>query len=58
MKPKIGVVGSCGEPISDHARAMARKRGESIGAAGYALITGASPGCRTKPSSAPGRAAA
>lgn len=44
MKPKIGVMGSCGEPISDHARAMARKLGESIGAAGYALITGASPG--------------
>lgn len=44
MKPKIGVMGSCSEPIDEHARAMARTLGESIGAAGYALITGASPG--------------
>lgn len=44
MKPKIGVMGSCGEPISAFARERARELGEAIGAAGYALVTGASPG--------------
>jgi len=44
MKPKIGVMGSCSEPISDYARVRARELGEAIGRAGCVLITGASPG--------------
>lgn len=44
MKPKIGVMGSCSEPISDFARTKARELGEAIAVADCALITGASPG--------------
>jgi uncharacterized protein (TIGR00725 family) len=44
MKPKIGVMGSCSEPISEYSRAKAYQLGEAIGRAGYVLITGASPG--------------
>lgn len=44
MKPKIGVMGSAGEPISEGARAKARELGEAIAGAGCVVITGASPG--------------
>lgn len=44
MKPKIGVMGSCTEPLSDYARVKARELGEAIAVLGCALITGASPG--------------
>lgn len=44
MKPKIGVMGSCGGRISDHARAEARALGEAIARTGSILITGAGSG--------------
>lgn len=44
MKPKIGVMGSCSEPISDYARATAYELGQAIGERDCVLITGASPG--------------
>ncbi len=44
MKPKIGVMGSCSEPISKQARAAARSLGEAIARNDCVLITGASPG--------------
>jgi hypothetical protein len=44
MKPKIGVMGSCGGQIRDDARTKARALGESIARRGCVLITGASPG--------------
>lgn len=44
MKPKIGVMGSCSEPISGYARRKAYELGEAIAASECVLITGASPG--------------
>ena len=44
MKPKIGVMGSCGGQISERARTKARALGESIARSGCVLITGAGPG--------------
>ena len=44
MKPKIGVMGSCSEPISDYARRRAYELGEAIARAECVLVTGASPG--------------
>ena len=44
MKPKIGVMGTCGGPIDDHGRAKARRLGEAVARAGCILITGASAG--------------
>ena len=44
MRPKIGVMGSCSEPISDYARRKAFALGEAIAASDSVLITGASPG--------------
>jgi len=44
MKPKIGVMGSCGEPIRDYARRKAYELGEAIADQDGILITGASPG--------------
>ena len=44
MKPKIGVMGSCGGLISEHARTKARALGEAIAEMGCILITGAGPG--------------
>ena len=41
MKPKIGVMVSCSEPIGDYARATARELGEAIRAPGYALTAAA-----------------
>lgn len=44
MKPKIGVMGSCSEPISTYARRKAYELGQAIGEQDCVLITGASPG--------------
>jgi uncharacterized protein (TIGR00725 family) len=44
MRPKIGVMGSCGGHIHDDARGKAQVLGESIARSGCVLITGASPG--------------
>ncbi|HLB23189.1 MAG TPA: hypothetical protein VJP07_03780 [Dehalococcoidia bacterium] len=44
MKPKIGVMGSCSEPIRDYARRKAYELGEAIADQDGILITGASPG--------------
>ncbi len=44
MKPKIGVMGSCSEPISEFARSKATELGAAIARSDYVLITGASPG--------------
>ena len=44
MMPKIGVMGSCSEPISDYARRKAYELGEAIAVSESVLITGASPG--------------
>lgn len=44
MKPKIGVMGSCSEPISDYARRRAYELGEAIARAECVLVTGGSPG--------------
>lgn len=44
MRPKIGVMGSCSEPISAYARRRAYELGEAIARAECVLVTGASPG--------------
>jgi uncharacterized protein (TIGR00725 family) len=44
MKPKIGVMGSCGGRIDEHVSAKAHRLGEAVARAGCILITGASPG--------------
>lgn len=44
LRPKIGVMGSCSEPISQHAKLKARALGEAIALAGAVTLTGASPG--------------
>lgn len=44
MKPKVGVMGSCSEPMSPHARRKAYELGAAVAQSGSVLITGASPG--------------
>lgn len=44
MKPKIGVMGTCQEPIGRQAMSAARELGEVIARADCILVTGASPG--------------
>lgn len=44
MRPKIGVMGTCDEPIEPFAKDIAFRLGESIAENACVLITGASPG--------------
>jgi len=44
MRPKIGIMGTCDEPIEESVKVVAHALGEAVANNGCILITGASPG--------------